>query len=337
LTDILNAIVLLLNFVFMPGLAYGSQLALGALAVTLVYAILRFANFAQGDTMAFSTVVTILITWLLHKSGITLGFMPTAILALPFSIIICLIYILLADKFVYDYYRRQNSKPITVVMASVGVMFVTGGLVRFILGPEHHVFADGARFIITAGQFKSMTGLSEGLAIKTSQFITIIIAVLLVGFVFYFLQKTKTGKAMRAYADNQDLALLSGIDPDRIVRVTWILVAILTTIAGVLYGLDKGFMANSYHQMLLPIFAAVIVGGIGSPMGAIVGGFVISFSELILTYAYKKFLIYLLPEILQPDSLVQFLGTEYKFAVSFVILVIVLLLRPTGIFKGKVI
>ena len=337
MTDILNAIVLLLNFVFMPGLAYGSQLALGALAVTLVYAILRFANFAQGDTMAFSTVVTILITWLLHKSGITLGFMPTAILALPFSIIICLIYILLADKFVYDYYRRQNSKPITVVMASVGVMFVTGGLVRFILGPEHHVFADGARFIITAGQFKSMTGLSEGLAIKTSQFITIIIAVLLVGFVFYFLQKTKTGKAMRAYADNQDLALLSGIDPDRIVRVTWILVAILTTIAGVLYGLDKGFMANSYHQMLLPIFAAVIVGGIGSPMGAIVGGFVISFSELILTYAYKKFLIYLLPEILQPDSLVQFLGTEYKFAVSFVILVIVLLLRPTGIFKGKVI
>lgn len=142
---------------------------------------------------------------------------------------------------------------------------------------------------------------------------------------------------MRAYADNQDLALLSGIDPDKIVRVTWALAAILSTIAGVLYGLDKGFMANSYHQMLLPMFAAVIVGGIGSPMGAIVGGFVISFSELILTYAYKKFLIYLLPEVLQPDGLVQFLGTEYKFAVSFVILVIVLLLRPTGIFKGKVI
>jgi len=337
LTDILNSIVLLLNFVFVPALAYGSQLALGALAVTLVYAILRFANFAQGDTMAFSTVITILLTWLLQKWGITLGFIPTALLALPLAIVATLIYILLTDKFVYAYYRKQNSKPITVVMASVGVMFVTGGLVRFILGPTHHVFADGARFIITAGEFKSMTGLSEGLAIKTSQFLTITIAVLLVGFVFYFLQKTKTGKAMRAYADNQDLALLSGIDPNRIVRVTWVLVAILSTIAGVLYGLDKGFMANAYHQMLLPMFAAVIVGGIGSPMGAIVGGFVISFSELILTYAYKKFLIYLLPEVWQPDGLVQFLGTEYKFAVSFVILVIVLLLRPTGIFKGKVI
>lgn len=335
--DIINAVVLLLNFVFMPALSYGSQLALGALAVTLVYAILRFANFAQGDTMAFSTVITILTTWLLQKWGITLGFIPTALLALPLAIIATLIYILLTDKFVYAYYRKQNSKPITVVMASVGVMFVTGGLVRFILGPEHHVFADGARFIITAREFKSMTGLSEGLAIKTSQFLTITIAILLVGFVFYFLQKTKTGKAMRAYSDNQDLALLSGIDPNKIVRITWVLAAILSTIAGVLYGLDKGFMANAYHQMLLPIFAAVIVGGIGSPMGAIVGGFVISFSELILTYAYKKFLIYLLPEVWQPDSLVQFLGTEYKFAVSFMILVIVLLLRPTGIFKGKVI
>jgi len=337
LMDILNAIVLLLNFVFVPAVSYGSQLALGALAVTLVYAILRFANFAQGDTMAFATVITILITWLLQRFGIHLGFMPTALLALPFAILACLGYVLLVDKFVYAYYRRQNSKPITIVMASVGVMFVTGGLVRFILGPEHHIFADGARFIITAREFRALTGLSEGLAIKTSQFLTIIIAFLLVGFVFYFLQKTKTGKAMRAYADNQDLALLSGIDPHRIVRVTWILTAVLTTIAGVLYGLDKGFMANSYHQLLLPTFAAVIVGGIGSPMGAIVGGFVISFSELILTYAYKKFFIYLLPQALQPEGLVQFLGTEYKFAVSFVILVIVLLLRPTGIFKGKVI
>ncbi len=337
LTDIMNSIVLLLNFVFLPALSYGSQLALGALAVTLVYAILRFANFAQGDTMAFATVITILITWLLQKADITPGFMPTALLALPLAVIACLLYVLMVDKFVYNYYRKQNSKPITIVMASVGVMFVTGGLVRFILGPEHHIFSDGPRFIITAREFKSMTGLAEGLAIKTSQLLTITIAILLVGFVFYFLQKTKTGKAMRAYSDNKDLALLSGIDPDRVVRVTWILVAVLTTIAGVLYGLDKGFMANSYHQLLLPCFAAVIVGGIGSPMGAIVGGFVISFSEMLLTYAYKKFLLYLLPEILQPSGLVQFLGTEYKFAVSFVILVIVLLLKPTGIFKGKVI
>ena len=336
-TDIINAVVLVCNFLVVPALSYGSQLALGALAVTLVYAVLRFANFAQGDTMAFATVVTILFTWLLQNYGINFGFMPTAILAMPMAIIACLIYILFIDKFVYEYYRSQNSKPITIVMASVGVMFITGGIVRFILGPSHRIFSDGARFIITAREFKSMTGLSEGLAIKTSQFITLTIAIMLVGFVFYFLQKTKTGKAMRAYSDNEDLALLSGIDPQKVVRVTWILVSVLTTIAGVLYGLDKGFMAISYHHLLLPTFAAVIVGGIGSPIGAIIGGFVVSFSELTLTYAYKKFLIYLLPEAIEPSGLVQFLATEYKFAISFVILVVVLLLRPTGIFKGKVI
>jgi len=336
-TDILNAVILMCNFMIVPALSYGSQLALGALAVTLVYSVLRFANFAQGDTMAFATGVTILTTWMLQNSGINFGFMPTAILAMPIAIIACLVYILLIDKFVYEYYRSQNSKPITIVMASVGVMFITGGIVRFVLGPSHQIFTDGARFIITAREFKEMTGLSEGLAIKTSQFLTVTIAIMLVGFVFYFLQKTKTGKAMRAYSDNEDLALLSGIDPAKVVRVTWVLVAVLTTIAGVLYGLDKGFMAISYHQLLLPTFAAVIVGGIGSPIGAIVGGFVISFSELTMTYAYKKFLIYLLPATLEPSGLVQFLSTEYKFAISFVILVIVLLLRPTGIFKGKVI
>jgi branched-chain amino acid transport system permease protein len=83
------------------------------------------------------------------------------------------------------------------------------------------------------------------------------------------------------------------------------------------------------------MFAAAIVGGIGSPIGAVVGGFVIAFSEVIVTYAYKKFFIYLMPESLEPTGLMQFLSTDYKFAVSFIILVVVLLIRPTGIFKGQ--
>jgi branched-chain amino acid transport system permease protein len=88
-------------------------------------------------------------------------------------------------------------------------------------------------------------------------------------------------------------------------------------------------------MLLLPMFAAAIVGGIGSPIGAVVGGFVIAFSEVIVTYAYKKFFIYLMPESLEPTGLMQFLSTDYKFAVSFIILVVVLLIRPTGIFKGQ--
>ena len=141
---------------------------------------------------------------------------------------------------------------------------------------------------------------------------------------------------MRAYSNNEDLALLSGIDPNRVVMITWIIASILATVAVTLYGLDKSFKPFTYFNNLLPIFAAAIVGGIGNPIGAFFGGFLVAFSEIMITYAYKKVLIYLLPENLEPTSLMQLLSTDYKFAVSFSILVIVLLFRPNGIFKGKV-
>jgi branched-chain amino acid transport system permease protein len=140
---------------------------------------------------------------------------------------------------------------------------------------------------------------------------------------------------MRAFSDNEDLALLSGINPERVVMYAWLIVAALTTLAGVLYGLDKSFKPFTYFQLLLPIFAAAIVGGLGNPLGAIAGGFVIAYSEISVTYAFKRVAGYLLPESWQPDGLLQLLSTDYKFAVSFTILLIVLLFRPTGIFKGK--
>jgi branched-chain amino acid transport system permease protein len=102
-----------------------------------------------------------------------------------------------------------------------------------------------------------------------------------------------------------------------------------------MYGLDKSFRPFIYFQMLLPIFAAAVVGGLGSPMGAVAGGFVVAFSEIVVTYAWKKVLGYILPAAWAPDSLMQLLSTDYKFAVSFSILIIVLLFMPTGLFKGK--
>jgi branched-subunit amino acid ABC-type transport system permease component len=336
--DIINALALLTNFVILPALTYGSQLALGALAVTLVYSVLRFSNFAQADSMAFGTMIIILLSSFFISKGWAISGVPTALLVIPFGIIGMSIYLLLVDRLVYRHYRIINARQNLVgITASIGVMFITGGLVRFILTAKAQVFADGERFIFTVREFKAFTGLQQGIAFKTSQFLTITIAILLVAFLFYFLQKTKTGKAMRAYSDNKELALLSGINPDRIVQYTWLLVAALTTIAGTLYGLDKGFSPQQYHFLLLPIFASVIVGGIGSPIGAIAGAFLVAFSEVLLTYAYKKFLIYLLPLSLHPNSLVQLIGTEYKYAISFVILVIVLLIKPTGLLRGKVI
>ena len=288
--DLLNALVVLSNYVLIPALAYGSQLALGALGVTLIYGILRFSNFAHGDTMAFGAMVTILVTWLFQGWGISLGPLPTALLAIPFGIAATAALLLTTDRLVYRFYRQQKAAPVILVIVSMGVMFVMNGLVRFIIGPNDQRFSDGERFIISAREFKKLTGLSEGLAFKTTQGITIVTAVIVVFALFWFLNRTRTGKSMRAFSDNEDLALLSGINPDRVV---------------------------------------------GNPVVAIAGGFVIAFSEVLITYPLKKVLGYLLPDRLEPDTLVQLLSTDYKFAVSFTILIIVLLFRPTGLFKGK--
>ncbi len=198
--DLLNAIVALSNFVLIPAISYGSQLALGALGVTLIYGILRFSNFAHGDSMAFGAMVTILFTWWFQSMGLSLGPLPTALLALPFGIAGTALMMLATDRVVYKFYRRVKAKPIVYVMASLGVMFIMNGLVRFIIGPGEQRFGDGARFIIKARDFKNWSGLNEGLAFKTSQGITIVTAVVVVAALFWFLNKTRTGKSMRAFS-----------------------------------------------------------------------------------------------------------------------------------------
>ena len=162
--DLLNGLVVLANFVLIPATAYGSQLALGALGVTLIYSILRFSNFAHGDTMAFGTMVTILATWGLQAMGIGFGPLPTALLALPVGIFGAALLLLATDRLVYRFYRAQRVKPVILVIVSTGVMFIYNGLTRFIIGPDDQNFADGERFVISARDFKAMTGLDEGLA-----------------------------------------------------------------------------------------------------------------------------------------------------------------------------
>jgi branched-chain amino acid transport system permease protein len=333
--DFLNAIVALLNFVIIPASAYGAQLALGALGVTLIYGILRFSNFAHGDTMAFGTAITILVTWGLQALGVSISPLPTALLALPVGILATAALVLGTDRAVYRFYRKKKSDPIILVMASVGVMFIMNGITRFVIGVRDIQFDDGVRFVISAREFRAATGLAEGLALRSTQVITLVTAVLVVWALFWFLGRTRTGKSMRAFSDNEDLALLSGINPERVVAVTWIIAAALATIAGTLFGLDKSFKAFNYFQLLLPIFAAAIVGGLGNPLGAIAGGFVIAFSEVAVTFDFRKVVAYLVPGDWTPDGPIQLLSTEYKFAVSFTILIIVLLFRPTGIFRGK--
>ena len=331
--DLLNALVAILNYIVIPGATYGSQLALGALGITLIFAVLRFSNFAHGDTMAFGTAFVILFTWGFQALGIGFGPLPTALLALPFAILITIGLVLGTDRVVYRFYRKQKAAPIIMVIVSAGVMFVMNGLVRLIIGTEERNFADGAKFLLDPKVFKEVTGLAEPLAIKVTSAVTMTTAILCVVALFWFLQRTRTGKSMRAFSDNEDLALLSGINPDRVVQVTWIIAASLAVVAGTLYGLDKSFRPGIYFGLMLPIFAAAVVGGLGSPIGAIAGGFIVAFSEVFVTYAWKKVAGYLFPADWLGDGLVQILSTDYKVAVSFSILIIVLLFKPTGLFK----
>lgn len=182
-------------------------------------------------------------------------------------------------------FRRINARSEVFMIVSVGVMLMMNGVIRLAIGPDGRDFEDGERFIVTARGGRDWSGLAEPLMLKTSQVLTIGLAVAAGVALFWFLNRTQAGQSMHAYADNRNLALLSGVDPDRNVRLTWILVAVL---AGVLFGLDKGYRPFVYQQLLLPMFAAAVVGGLGSPFGAIVGSMIVAISELALTFPGRR-------------------------------------------------
>ena len=182
--DFINAILVLLNYTIVPALTYGSQLALGAIFVTLIYGILRFANFATGDMMSFGTMFAVLLTYYFQSLGINLGIFPTALITIPFATFMMILYMLSIDKFVFEYYRIKKSPPVQLAMVSVGVMFVTQAIIRIIIGPADRTFLDGQNFILKASEFKEMTGLSEGLTIKSTQAITLVVTMIVVSIMF---------------------------------------------------------------------------------------------------------------------------------------------------------
>ena len=185
--------------------------------------------------MSFGTMFAVLLTYYFQSIGINFGVLPTALLTIPFAVFMMIIYMLTIDKFVFSYYRIKKSPPVQLAMVSVGVMFVTQAIIRIIIGPSDRRFLDGEKFFLKANEFKKMTGLNEGLTIKSTQIITVLVTVIVVSIMFWFLNKTKTGTSMRAYSDNEDLALLSGINPRKVVLITWIIAGILATIGGILY------------------------------------------------------------------------------------------------------
>ena len=343
--DIFYALILMMKDIIIPGLVFGSQLALGALGVTLIYSILRFATFAHSESMAFGAGIMVLC---LQATGwLGLGSLMGLVVGLPFVLAATIGMLLTFNYLVFKFYQQARSVAVIFTVVSVGVMFITNSLVRFLVGVEgrsliprddrnFYVWFEGQWQKLRVREVKEIFGWEEGFTITVAQASTLVIAMAAVVGLFFFLNKTRAGKAMRAFSDNEDLAQLSGINPQRVIQMTWAVAGILTVLAGVLYGMDKGFAPFTYVLLLLPLFASAVVGGIGSPAGAIVGGFIIAFAELVITYNWKAVFNYLLPESLEFAGNVQIMTTENKFAVTFSVLVIVLIVRPTGIFKGKV-
>ncbi|MDP2122416.1 MAG: branched-chain amino acid ABC transporter permease [Hoeflea sp.] len=290
-----------INLYLVPGLAIGSVYALGAVGISMIFGILRFAHFAHGDLMTIGGYGVLTAVW----------FIPAhPLLLLPFGIALAIVSALAVDQFFYKPLRKLPT--IYTVIASFGVALIFRSLAQLFWSSGNQVFISGVRMpVVLFDTFR----ISE-LHMQVIS-LTIIIAVAL----HYFLTRSKLGRAMRAVSDEPELAAVAGLDTERVVRWTWVIGASLAAIAGVFAGMDTSMHPNLGWNLLLAMFAAAVLGGIGKPMGAIAGGFIIGIAEETVTYTWFS------------DE--AFISPSYKSAVAFFIMVALLLFRPQGLFKGR--
>lgn len=334
----MNELIFFINNVVIAGSVAGSIYAMGAIGVTLVFSIMRFAHFAHADMMTLGAFVVLLLTLAFPNAGAAFG-LPTALVMLPLAMLMTAAVAVSIDKLFYKPLRDHGVKPIVLVIGSLGVTLMLQGLIRLFAGTSGQSLYINERKEIFRLElpFEAATRPVIVTEPQIALFLLVIAATL---GLHLFLTRTRTGKAMRAMSDNPDLARASGINTQHIVSVTWIIAGSLTAIAGTLLSMDVTFKPDLSFFLLLPIFAAAIVGGVGHPYGAIAGGFVVGFAETLAVFNWAVLLRPFqerLPEWLEIPRNLAFVGTEYKIVVPFFILVAILVWRPTGLFKGKVI
>jgi branched-chain amino acid transport system permease protein len=293
------------------GIVLGSIIALGAIGLTLLFGILRFAHFAHGDLMTLGAYVVLLLNAeMLPALGIPelklgpLSFGGRMLGALCLSMGVTAVVALSIDQLLYNPLRARKSSPVILAMASLGMAFIVRSLIYIIWGPQ---------FLFYSQELRPAWELPLEVRLRPDQVFILAIVLLLVLLLYLFLQRTKLGKAMRATADNPQLALVCGIDTGRVTAWTWVLGAALAAAAGMLYGIDAQLRPDMGWSFMLPLFAAVILGGIGSPLGALVGGLILGVVQQVST---------------------AFLLPTYKPAVAFLVLILLLFVRPRGLFGG---
>ncbi len=275
------------------GIAVGSILALAAIGLTLTYGILNLSNFAHGDFMTLGAY----LTWLANVGGLNIW------LAMILGALGTIIAMLISEYLLWKPMRDRRASDTTLIIISIGLaLFVRNGIL-LLYGGSNQLYQLP---VVPALQFGT-------LRIAYYRLIVIGLAIAAIVALHIILQNTKIGKAMRAVADNIDLARVSGINVERVVLWTWVITGTLTAFAGGMYGLIAVVRPNMGWFLILPMFASVILGGIGNPYGAIVGALIIGIAQ---------------------ELSVPFLGSEYKLGVALAIMVIILLVRPQGIFKS---
>ncbi len=301
------------------GLMIGSVVALGAIGLSLTLSIFRFSNFAHGELLGWGAYLALVGSAAAAQMGALLGLPMQEPLA-PFSfgagLLVALVLsaigtagiALLLDALLFRRLRQQGA--ITLVIASFGAALALRNLLQYWQGGVPKYYSENLQIAIALVP-RSLLG---GLRATPDQMLVLALAVGVVAGLHVFLRHSTLGRSMRATASNPALARVSGIDPERVLRATWVLGAVLAAVAGVMAGVTVQLRPTMGVEMLLPLFAAVILGGMGSVWGAVLGGLVVGLAE---------------------SASVTVVGAEYRAAAAFVVLIAILIVRPTGLFGDK--
>ena len=292
------------------GIVLGSIISLGAIGLTLVFGIVRFANFAHGDLMSAGAYVALfMVTGVLSWIGVPdttfgpLSFGWRMVIAFPVSMLAVAGVAILFDQILYRKLRQKGSGVVIFAMSSLGAAFILRMIILILWGADSLFYKPGL--------MRYALQLPLGIKIRPDQILILFVVFTLIGLLHLFLQNTKMGKAMRATADNMELALVSGINTEKIIIWTWGIGGAMAAAGGILYGIDVQLHPYMGWNFLIPLFAATILGTIGNMYGALVGGLVIGVAQQVST---------------------AFLMPTYKPAVAFIIMILILLFRPKGIF-----
>jgi len=280
------------------GLVTGSVIALAAAGVSIVYGILRFVNFAYGDYMTFGAFIAVYFNVTLELPIVTaaiLAMLATALLSIVLEFVL------------WKPVRARNAGFMSLFLVSIGLALVLRHVIYLVAGPQPRTYSVDPYKVYVIGSVR----------LSQAQVVTIVTAFVVILALGLFLARTTLGRTMRALADDRALAAIAGVDVNRTIAYTWILSGLLAAVAGVLAGLvQTTFDPNFGFQLLLPIFAAVVLGGIGSAYGALAGGLLLGIAMELSTWS----------------SLLGGVDPVYKPVVAFVVLAGALMVRPQGLF-----